>query len=124
MSEGLKQPESTEVGWATREKLLALAKDKPPRDPEVKTLLLEWMVETAILEESGASSIDYLDVSIMHAVMKYRLGFLEKDEVIEELEQISVSSETQSDDPNTLDKAELKRRLNDLLLAIEDDTFQ
>jgi len=71
----------------TEEVLISLAKEKSLRDPEVEEMLIRWLKETDVPNESGVNSIDCIDVAIKHSVMKYRLGFLSKEEVMKELEQ-------------------------------------
>jgi len=71
----------------TEERLIYLAKEKPLRDPKVEEMLIRWLKETDVPNESGVNSFDCIDVAIKHSVMKYRLGFLSKGEVMQELEQ-------------------------------------
>jgi hypothetical protein len=71
----------------TEEALISLAKEKPLRDPEVEEMLIRWLKETDVSNESGVNSIDCIDAAIKHSVMKYRLSFLSKEEVMQELEQ-------------------------------------
>src|SRR5687767_3594833 len=101
-----------------REKLIELAREKPLRDPEVEKMFKQWLEETCIPETPDTPSVDYIEVAIMHAVMKYRLGFMSKEEVLEELEQ---AGGLLASEPG--DTTELHNELSQLLYAIEDDTF-
>jgi hypothetical protein len=103
------------------EQLIALAKEKAPGDPEVREMLIKWLEQTRVPEGSQAESIEYIDVSIMHSAMKYRLGFISKEEVLEELELAGGLLAGEYPNENT---KELHRRLSQLLYAIEDDTFE
>ena len=71
----------------TEEQLISLAKEKPLCDSEVEEMLIRWLKETDVPNESGVNSIDCIDAAIKHSVMKYRLGFLSNEEVVQELEQ-------------------------------------
>ncbi len=103
----------------SRDDLIAFAKEKPPGDPEVKEMLLRWMEETSIPDGSKVDSWETIDVDIMHTAMKYRLGFLNKEEVIAELEELSEALAGEYTDP-----AGTHDRLSQLLYAIEDGTFE
>ncbi len=85
--------------------------------PELKEKLLKWLDETSIPEDSQQEfeGWEYADIAIMQAVMKYSCGFLEKEEVIEELEQIRQGLVGVEDF--------MHLRLSELLYAIEDDAF-
>ena len=74
----------------TREKLISFAKEKPPQDPELREMLLKWIEETSLPgpNEKDFLGIEYPDVAIMHSAMKYRLGFLTKKEVLDELLEV------------------------------------
>jgi hypothetical protein len=72
---------------ANEERLISLAKEKPLEDPEVREMLIRWLKETDVPNESGVNASDCISVAIKHSVMKYRLGFLSKEEVMQELEQ-------------------------------------
>ncbi len=111
--------ESTEEVKTTREKLLAFAKEKPPQDPEVRELLVQWLNETNIEENPNTESWEYADVAIMQSVMKYRLGFLSKEEVLEELEQVGSGLVGSAGEK----EKELLERLYDLRDAINANTF-
>jgi hypothetical protein len=50
-------------------------------------MLIRWLRETDVPNESGVNALDCVSVAIKHSVMKYRLGFLPKEEVLRELEQ-------------------------------------
>ncbi len=95
MTEGPQEPvESTDsaVERITRERLISFAKEKPPQDPEVRAMLIQWLNETTLTgpEEQKYEGWQYIDTVITHAIMKYRLGFLSKDEVLQELEEVGM----------------------------------
>ena len=73
----------------TEEALVSCAREKPLRDSEVDKMLVQWLVETDVSAdpEVKVTAIERIDVAIKHSVMKYRLGFLSKEEVMQELEQ-------------------------------------
>jgi heat shock protein HspQ len=73
--------------WITEAALISFAKERPLRDPEVEEMLIRWLKETGVPNESGVNAIDCIDAAIKHSVMKYRLGFLSKEEALQELEQ-------------------------------------
>ena len=105
----------------TKEKLISFAEEKPPRDPEVEKMLLQWLDETRIQESQTTPSMDYLNISIMHSAMKYRLGFLSKEEVLQELEdvRIAMTAEKMTSKPAEV----LYDELSQLMYDIEDDVF-
>ena len=73
----------------TEEALISLAKERPLKDPVVEKMLIQWLEDTRISEREreNVPSVNLVEVAIKHSVMKYRLGFLSKDEVMLELEQ-------------------------------------
>jgi hypothetical protein len=81
------ESEEKEPEKISRERLIAFAKEKPPQDPEVREMLMQWLEQTRIPESSSAESVEFIDVAIMHSAMKYRLGFITKEEVLQELEE-------------------------------------
>jgi hypothetical protein len=117
----INQTELAEKGMEkiSREKLIDFAKEKPPQDPEVREMLLRWLEQTSIPEGSSAESVEFIDVAIMQSTMKYRLGFLTKEEVLLELEEAGgmLASEYS-------DTTELHNKLSQLMYSIEDDTFK
>ena len=72
----------------TEATLISLAKERPLCDPEVEELLVRWLKETDVPNESGVNALDCISVAIKHSVMKYQLGFLSKEEALQELEQV------------------------------------
>ena len=102
----------------TEEKLLSLAIEKPLRDPDVEKLLIQWLEETRIPENIDSRSVDRISVTITHSAMKYRLGFLSKEEVFQELEQAGgcLASEY-------VDTKELHNKLSQLMYDIEYGVF-
>lgn len=102
----------------TREQLVSFAKEKPRQDLEVKKMLIKWLEQTSIPENSTAESVKYIEVAIMHSAMKYRLGFISKEEVLEELEQAGEMLASEY-----VDTSELHNRLSQLMYSIEDNLF-
>jgi hypothetical protein len=113
------ESEEKEPEKISRERLIAFAKEKPPQDPEVREMLMQWLEQTRIPESSSAESVEFIDVAIMHSAMKYRLGFITKEEVLQELEEAGgmLASEYS-------DTSELHNKLSQLMYSIEDDTFE
>ncbi len=103
-----------------REKLIAFAKEKPIGDSEVRDMLLQWMQDTEIPEDSPLPNIERVDVYMKHIAMQYRLGFISKQEALEELaiagEGITESKEAGAE--------EIREGFWGLLEAVEDDTFE
>ncbi len=99
----------------TRESLIAFAKETPQEDPRIREMLLEWMENT----RTGESSIGDIETSIMHTAMKYRLGFISKEEALSDLQQFMniLASEYE-------DISDLHKRLSELMYGIEDGTFE
>lgn len=125
MTEGPKTPiESTEkpAEKISREKLISFAKERPPQDPEVRDMLIRWLDETRVQQETEKQyeGWEYADIAIMQAVMKYRLGFLSKDDAIEELEQIGIGLVTAQD----LKRQSIYDRLLALLEKIKTNRFE
>ncbi|MES3004874.1 MAG: hypothetical protein V4690_02030 [Patescibacteria group bacterium] len=85
-----------------RDVLVAFATERPPRDPEVQAMLVKWIEETSIAETAGALPAEYADAAIMHSIMKYRLGFISTEEVVQELEQVGMGL-TEATDEYSLD---------------------
>lgn len=108
-----KQPEIQKL---TSESLLAFAEGKEPGNPEVREMLLKWIEFTQVPEDAGAESVEYLKVAIMHSFMKYRLGFLTKDEVLEELEETR-----QGVVADVGPTSQLHQEISDLMYGIEDE---
>lgn len=98
----------------TREALITFATKTEAGDPSLQEMLLQWMEDTRLAE----SSIQDIETSIMHTAMKYRLGFLSKNEALTELDQLggALASEVG-------DTTDLHNRLSQLMYGIEDDTF-
>ena len=103
----------------TSEQLISFAKEKPSQSLEVRKMLIQWLEQTSVPESARAESVEYVDVAIMHSVMKYRLGFLTKEEVLQELEEAGgiLASEY-------IDTSELHNKLSQLMYAIEDGAFE
>ncbi len=99
------------------ETLIRLAKALPSGHQYVKEILDEWMEQTKV-NDKDAPSIRYIIVGIDHSVMKYRIGFLTKEEVLSELME---SGEALYSDLGATD--ELKDKLAELINSIENDTF-
>ncbi len=102
-----------------REQLISLAREKPPQDPEVRGMLVRWLEETRIPEGAQVESVEYVDVEIMHTAMKYRLGFLSREDALEELEEAGGMLASEPGDTSGLHD-----RLSQLMYAIEDGTFE
>ena len=100
--------------------LIEFARKHPPQIAWTRDMLLWWMEETRV-KNPDAPSVEYVDVAIMHSVMKYRLGFISKQEVLAELEESAeaLNSETESSRVTGLFK-----RLVDLMYEIIDDVFE
>ena len=104
----------------TEEQLVAFARERPLRDPEVEKMLIQWLIETDVLadREVKVTAIDRIDVAIKHSVMKYRSGFLSKEEVLQELEQAGGCLASEHTDTKR-SRAELSQ----LMYDIEDGVF-
>ena len=104
----------------TDEGLVAFAKEKPLRDPEVEKMLVQWLEDTRIseVERVNVFSVDLVMVAIKQSAMKYRLGFLSREEVLGELEQAGgcLASEY-------VDTKESCAELSQLMNDIEDDVY-
>lgn len=102
-----------------RHTIVSAAKQLPKRHPAVEKLLLGWIEETSVPEKNNAPSIEYVRVAMSHTEMKYRLGFLSKEEALAELKE---EGKGLVSDPGhtSLDKT----RLEELLSSIENDSFE
>jgi hypothetical protein len=105
----------------TEEVLISLAKEKPLRDPEVEKMFIQWLIETDVSGDpkEKVTAIDRIDAAIKHSAMKYRLGFISREEVLQELQQAGdcLASEY-------VDTKELHAELSQLMYDIEDDIFE
>ena len=90
--------------------LVDFAREKPLGDPEVRDMLIQWMLETEAPESPDTPSSEFVQVAIEHSLMKYRLGFISKEEALEELAEsgdaLASEGESTKDLSGVMDKIE------------------
>jgi hypothetical protein len=102
----------------TNEWLIDFAKTRDFGDPKIREMLLLWIDQTIVPEGEDRGSLALVDIAIMHTVMKYRLGFLTKYSVLDELEEERLALVSESD------AGQLQQKFYNLVDDIINDNFE
>jgi hypothetical protein len=109
-------------GIITDEELIAFAEQRPFKSPEVQEVLIRWIRQQEVPEDQDFGGLVLFEIALKVSTMKYMLGFLTKDEVLKELNDIEYGLACHPEHTQGLNP--IITRLNDLVSEIENNNFK